>query len=172
MAPFTISHEEDQLHLHRRLMLGLTRAALCFCLALVAPVFFIWLAPNLWPFAPGRHVYWAIWVFLLLPFVVLLAGPLFDLSPLGRLGEHFVFDRGQDRLLRNGRHVARLRDILAEQVVNTGGRNPKTRVTLLLEDTPPLTLAEDSALLVWFADGCALGRRVGKFVGVPLVDNA
>jgi hypothetical protein len=97
--------------------------------------------------------------------------PLFDLTPLGRLGEHVIFDRGCGRMFRNGRRLARLRDIRAVQVVRTGYRNPKTCVMLLLKDSPPLTLSTDYATLVWFGDGRALACAVAKFVGVPLVDN-
>jgi hypothetical protein len=121
--------------------------------------------------APFGPIHSSVWVFLLFPFVCVLAGPLFDLTPFGRGGEHFVFDRSNGRLTRNGRRVVRLRDVLAVRVVKTYGRMPRIRVSLILRDTPAFTFTDDYSTLVWRYDGWTLALAIGTFLGVPVEEE-
>ena len=171
MAPFTILRNGGRLHLRRRWVLGLIRLVAGFTLGAVFPTVFMtffvqWRLPT--PFGP---LHWSLWVFLLLPFLVMLADPLFDLTPFGRGGEHFVFDLADDQLIHNRRRVLRLRRVLTVRVVKIVGRNPRLRVTLILRDSPPFTISDDTATLVWFADGRTLARSIGKFLDVPVEEE-
>jgi hypothetical protein len=167
VAPFTIRRTEDHLHLRRRWVLGLLRVVGALALATVPPVLFLsfvqWRLPA--PFGP---IHGSVWAFLLFPYVCLLAGPLFDLTPFGRGGEHFVFDRDDDRLTRNGRPVVRLRYVRAVGVVKTVGRFPRVHVTLLLRNRPPFTITNDDSTLVWWSDGRTLALAIGEFLDVPV----
>jgi hypothetical protein len=149
---------------------GLLRVAGALVLAAVVPVLFLafvqWRLPD--PFGP---IHWSVWVFLLFPFVCLLANPVFDLTPLGRGGEHFVFDRGNGRLTRNGRTEFLLEDVLAVRAVKTFGRHPRIRVTLVLRDSPPLTVTDDYSTLVWRSDGWTLALAIGRFLDVPVEEQ-
>jgi hypothetical protein len=171
MAPFTIVRTDSRLHLSRRWVLGLIRVAAAFSLGAICPIVFLtfvvqWRLPA--PFGP---LHWSLWVFLLMPFLVLLANPLFDLTTIGRGGEFFVFDLTNDQLIRNRRRVISLRSVLCVRVAKTGYKHPRLCVTLNLRNSPPFTISDDSASLVWLADGRTLARTIGKFLNVPVEEE-